>query len=237
VAEISQSEQNIAARGKGRVIVPRKLKWRHHIAALFIFVGMRVISWTWRFRVVDEHGVLRQPLGPVIFCVWHNRLALSMRIWERFGVRHIHSAGLVGLISASHDGGVLARVLRYFNVEAVRGSSSRRGPQALLELTSWTERGYAIAITPDGPRGPRYEIRDGIISLAQLSGLAVMPVSTFVRAKTQLRSWDRFQIPWPLARCEVRVGPLLQVPRECSEAEREEFKRQLQERMNALTQD
>lgn len=198
---------------------------------------MRVFAWTWRFRLVDEHGVLRQPIGSVIFCTWHNRLALSMRIWERFGKRHIRSAGLVGLISASHDGGVLARTLRYFNVEAVRGSSSRRGAQALLELTSWTERGYAVAITPDGPRGPRYEIREGIISLAQLSGLSVLPVSTFVRPKIQLRSWDKFQIPWPFAHCEVRVGPLLHVPRECSEAEREEFKRQLQERMNALTQD
>ena len=160
-----------------------------------------------------------------------------MRIWERFGKLYIRSAGLVGLISASHDGGVLARTLRYFNVEAVRGSSSRRGAQALLELTSWTERGYAIAITPDGPRGPRYEIRDGIIALAQLTGLPIMPVSTCVRHKTELRSWDRFQIPWPLARCEVRVGPLLQVPRECSETERDEFKHELQEQMNALTQD
>lgn len=160
-----------------------------------------------------------------------------MRIWECFGLRHIRSAGLVGLISASHDGGVLARTLRYFNVEAVRGSSSRRGAQALLELTSWTERGYAIAITPDGPRGPRYEISEGIISLAQLSGLSVLPVSGFVCPKIQLRSWDRFQIPWPFARCEVRIGQLLRVPRECSEAEREEFKRQLQKRMDALTQD
>ena len=225
------------ARAKSRVVIPRKLKWRHHVAAFLIFAGMRLISWTWRFKIVDRHGVLRQSIGPVIFCVWHNRLALSMRIWERFGRRHIRSAGLVGLISASHDGGVLARTLRYFHVEAVRGSSSRRGAQALLELTSWTERGYAIAITPDGPRGPRYEIRDGIIALAQLTGLPVMPVSTFVRRKTQLRSWDKFQLPWPLAHCEVRVGPLLQVPRECTEVERGEFRRQLQARMDELTQD
>jgi lysophospholipid acyltransferase (LPLAT)-like uncharacterized protein len=220
-----------------RVITPRKLKWRHHIAAFLIFGGMRLVSGTWRLHLIDTHDVLREQHGPVIFCTWHNRLALSMRIWERFGRINFRCAGLVGLISASHDGGVLARVLRFFKVEAVRGSSSRRGPQALLELTSWTERGYAIAITPDGPRGPRYEVSDGVIALAQLSGLPVIPVSTFSRPKTQLRSWDKFQIPWPLARCEVRVGPLLRVPRECGDAEREELKRRLQESMDALTQD
>ena len=197
----------------------------------------RLWSWTWRLKMIDEHGVLREELGPMIFCVWHNRLALSMRIWEEFGRRHIRCAGLVGLISASHDGGVLARTLRYFDVQAVRGSSSRRGAQALLELTSWIGRRYAIAITPDGPRGPRYEIHDGILALAQLTALPILPVSTFVRCKTQLRSWDRFQIPWPFARCEVRVGLPLKVPRECTDAERNEFKRELQSRMRALTQD
>ena len=132
---------------------------------------------------------------------------------------------------------MLARTLRFFNVEAVRGSSSRRGPHALLELTSWTDRGYAIAITPDGPRGPRYEVSDGVIALAQLSGLPVFPVSAYIRPKIQLRSWDKFQIPWPLARCDVRVGPLLRVPREAGDAEREELKRQLQERLDAITED
>lgn len=218
-------------------VLPRKLKWRHHAAAAAIFIGVRALSWTWRLQLVDEHGVLDAADEPVILCLWHNRLALSMRMWECFGKPKIRCAGLAALISASHDGGVLARTLRYFDVESVRGSSSRRGPQALLELTSWIERRYTIAITPDGPRGPRYEIHDGIIALAQLSGRPIVPVSTFVRGKFQTRSWDRFQIPWPGARCEVRIGPAMSIPRDCSEGERDQFKRKLQERMQALTRD
>jgi lysophospholipid acyltransferase (LPLAT)-like uncharacterized protein len=218
-------------------VVPRKLKWRHHLAAFAIFAGLRLFSWTWRLTVFDEHETLRAQPGPVILCLWHNRLALCMHMWERIGKRNLPCAGLVALISASHDGGVLARTLRYFNVEAVRGSSSRRGPQALLELTSWTARGYTVAITPDGPRGPRYEIQDGIIALAQLTGLPILPVSTFVRGKFQLKGWDRFQIPWPWSQAEVRVGQLVHVPREGSDAEREELKSRLQEQMRALTQD
>lgn len=173
----------------------------------------------------------------MIFCSWHNRLGLSMTIWRRFSRGQIRSSGLVALISASHDGGVLARALRYFNVEAVRGSSSRRGPQALLELSSYTERGYSVAITPDGPRGPCYSIRDGIIALGQISGLPILPVSTYVRRKITLKSWDRFQVPLPFARCEIRIGLPVLVPRDCTEAQRETAKRELLERMQALTED
>jgi lysophospholipid acyltransferase (LPLAT)-like uncharacterized protein len=220
-----------------RIEKPRRLKWRHHIAAFCVFAGLRILSYTWRCRLIDEHGVLDQISGPVIFCVWHNRLALSMRIWNQYGRKLFRSAGLVALISASHDGGVLARVLGYFHVEAARGSSSRRGGQALLELMSWAERDYSIAITPDGPRGPRYRIHEGIISLAQLSGFNILPVSSHVRWKTETKSWDRFQIPWPFAECEVRVGPFLNVPRELNEEDRAGLKAELQKRMMAITRD
>jgi lysophospholipid acyltransferase (LPLAT)-like uncharacterized protein len=224
------------AKKPNHVVVPRKLKWRHHVAAFFIFAGLQVISWTWRCRFVDKPGFLNQPHGPMIFCLWHNRLGLSMTIWKRFGQTKIHTAGLAALISASHDGGVLARALRYFNVEAVRGSSSRRGAQAMLELTSFIERGYSVAITPDGPRGPRYVIQDGIIALAQLTGLPILPVSAFIGWKLTLqKSWDRFQVPLPFAYCEIRIGLPVRVPRDATDAERDTFKRELQERMDALT--
>jgi lysophospholipid acyltransferase (LPLAT)-like uncharacterized protein len=237
VAETSPSQPSAPARTTGRVVVPRTLKWRHHLAAFLIFAALRLISLTWRCRFVDEHGFLKEPHGPMIFCTWHNRLGLSMSMWERFGRKKIHSSGLVALISASHDGGVLARALRYFHVEAVRGSSSRRGPQALLELSSYTDRGYSVAITPDGPRGPRYVVSDGVIALGQLSGLPILPVSTHVPWKITFNSWDRFQVPLPFARCDVRIGPPVLVPRDCNDAQREELKRELQERMQALTQD
>jgi lysophospholipid acyltransferase (LPLAT)-like uncharacterized protein len=220
-----------------RIEKPRKLKWRHHLAAFAIFAGLRILSWTWRLRLIDKHDTLHRISGPVILCLWHNRLAISMRIWERFGRPKIPCRGLVALISASHDGGMLARTLKYFGVEAARGSSSRRGAQALLELTSWSEKNYSIAITPDGPRGPRYEIRPGIMALAQLSGRAVVPVSTYVNWKFCLKSWDRFQIPLPFARCEIRLGEPLFVPKDVPEEARAEFRQELGKRMHALTRD
>ena len=220
-----------------RVVLPRRLKWHHHVSAFLIFAGVRVLSWSWRCRLVDAQGVLIEPHGPMIFCLWHNRLALATTMWEEFGRHKIRSAGLVALISASHDGGVLARTLRYFRVEAVRGSSSRRGPQALLELTTWTERAHSVAITPDGPRGPRYVVQDGILALAQVSGLPILPVSAVVNWKFCLKSWDRFQVPLPFSRCEIRVGQPVKVPREATDEERRALKGQLQERMQQLTED
>ena len=85
---------------------------------------------------------------------------------------------MAAMVSASKDGGFLASILECFGVQPVRGSSSRRGPQALLELTGWAERGYDLAITPDGPRGPRYVVQEGIIALAQVTGLPIVPASS-----------------------------------------------------------
>jgi lysophospholipid acyltransferase (LPLAT)-like uncharacterized protein len=188
-------------------------------------------------RFVDPHAVLASSQAPVIYCCWHNRLAVSIKTWEHVQRSAKGFGGLVALISASHDGGVLARVLKHFRVEAVRGSSSRRGAQALLELTTWTERGYNVAITPDGPRGPCYRVSEGAIALAQLSGFAIVPVSTTIQWKFRTQSWDRFQVPLPFARCEVRLGEPLRVGRDLDEEGRARAAVELKARLDHLTED
>ena len=121
--------------------------------------------------------------GPAIYCIWHNRLALCMPAYFDYVRKRNQTPGMAAMVSASRDGGFLTGILECFNVQPVRGSSSRRGPQALLELTTWAERGYDLAITPDGPRGPRYVVQDGVMSLAQLTGLPIVPVSYHVNWK------------------------------------------------------
>jgi len=143
-------------------------------------------------------------------------------------VHRRHPRKLAALVSASKDGALLAAVLGRFGVEQVRGSSSRRGPQALLELTSHAQMGYDLAITPDGPRGPRYVVQEGVIALAQLTGLPIIPVTCNTRRKLCLKSWDRFQIPLPFSKCEVILNEPILVPRQAGEAEREERRSQLE---------
>ena len=233
----SPSQPAASKQRERRIEKPRTLKWRHHAAAFLIFALLRLLSWTWRVKLVDPQGVLKRLNGPPIACLWHNRLAISIRGWECLGRAQVPCTGLVALISASHDGGVLARAFKFFKVEAVRGSSSRRGAQALLELTTWMEKNYCVAITPDGPRGPCYQIHDGILALAQLSGRPILPISTYVNWKLRLKSWDRFQVPLPFAYCEMRIGETLSVPRDASDEMRAAIKEQLRERMENLTTD
>jgi len=189
---------------------------------------------TWRCD--STHNFPHQN-GPVIFCVWHNRLAISMVAYFRFARKIWPAPGMAAMISASKDGGLLATVLQKFGVQPVRGSTSRRGRQALLESTSWLEKGYNIAITPDGPRGPRYELQDGIISLAQVSGVPIVPVSAIIRGKITLGGWDKFQLPLPFARCSITFGKMIHVPREISDAERDSLRQLLRSEMMSITGD
>jgi len=119
----------------------------------------------------------------------------------------------------------------------VRGSSSRRGHQALLEMVTWAEQGYDLAITPDGPRGPRYVVQDGVVAVAQLTGLPIVPVSLWLPWKWQAGSWDRFQVPMPFSRCRTAFGDLVRVPRDASDFERERLRQLLEQRLREITVD
>ena len=223
---------------KSGVIVPHKAKWHQRAGAFLACVLLRALMATVRCRLRDRSDFLsRAAAGPAIFCFWHNRLASCIKAYESHRKPHTSAKGMVALVSASRDGAFLAGILEWFGVQPVRGSSSRRGPQALLELTTWAERGYDLTITPDGPRGPCYQIQEGVMSLAQVTGLPVVPVALNVNWKLRSKSWDRFQIPLPFARCEVVVGRVMRVSRAATDAERELLRQQLETEMRAITQD
>jgi lysophospholipid acyltransferase (LPLAT)-like uncharacterized protein len=223
---------------KSGVVVPHKAGWKQKLVAALIYGIVRCIAATVRFRLEDGSGFFPgAPKEKLIFAFWHNRLALSAILFQRFVLPFAPERRIAGMISASRDGGLLAQIFEYFGIEPVRGSSSRRGPQALREMVSKAEAGYDLAITPDGPRGPRYEVQEGVISTAQLTGLPIVPVSYHLNWKIQLKSWDRFQVPLPFARCRIRVGPAMRVPREASDAEREALRQQLEQSLRDLTLD
>lgn len=220
------------------VVVPHKPKWHQRLAAALIYGFIRIVSTTIRYEWRDTTGFLStQKSQPVIFCVWHNRLALCLEVYRVFlpGIgRHLK---LAAMVSASKDGGLLARVLEHYDVQPVRGSTSRRGRQALLELVTWAERGYDLAITPDGPRGPYYNVQEGVIALAQITGRPILPVSYHLAWKISVNSWDRFQIPLPFTKCVMHLTPPIWVPREPTETQREELRQEVEERLRSVTVD
>ncbi len=220
------------------IVVPSAPRWHQRVAAWVVWAVVRVVTATLRYRWTDRSGYFEgDPRGPAIYCTWHNRLALSMVFYHGYVKRRGRGIGLAALVSASKDGAFLAAILECFGVQPVRGSSSRRGPQALLELTGWAERGYDVAITPDGPRGPRYVVQEGAIHLAQVTGLPIIPASFYVPWKIQPHSWDRFQIPLPFSRAEMVFGKAISVPPDASDALRETLCQQLEQSMKEISRD
>ena len=235
---ISEIPQATAKKRKSGVVVPNTPIFSQRFLAWLLWATLRLIAATLRYRVCDPHGFLqRKDISQAIYCAWHNRLALCMKMYFTFSGERRSKAGIAGLVSASRDGAFLSAILERFGVQPVRGSSSRRGAQALLELKTWAERGYDLAITPDGPRGPRYVVQEGAMALAQITGLPLVPASYHLHWKIQLKSWDRFQIPLPFSRCDVFAGRIIQVPREISDAGREALRQQFEAELRAITLD
>lgn len=227
----------VAVKSSG-VVVPHQPKWYQRLGAFIVYLLIRAVALTLRYKWTDRSGYLTgKAPGPAAYCIWHNRLALSMIAYFSYVRKRNRSEGLAVMVSASKDGGFLSGILECFDVQPVRGSSSRRGAQALRELTTWARRGYDLAITPDGPRGPCYQVQDGIIALAQLTEFNLIPVSYNLGWKITLRSWDRFQIPLPFSRCEMIYEKPIRVPRNATEAERENYRKELEQVLKNISKD
>ncbi len=140
------------------------------------------------------------------------------------------------MISASRDGELLTAAIKRFDYDVVRGSSSRLGARAILQLSEMIASGHDVVITPDGPRGPAYELGPGIIFLAQKSGAAVLPVNMEYSSCWRIKSWDRFIIPRPFSKVRVIIGQPYRVKSTSTDAEFEAERVRLQNAMMALVE-
>ncbi len=190
---------------------------------------------TLRWRVEDPAGLLANtPSRPMIFAFWHNRIFLMPYLFRKHWATRQHDRVAV-LVSASKDGEKLARVLSAFRLLCVRGSSRRRGEQALRELTGLVQDGYDAGITPDGPRGPKYRVQSGVIDLAQLTEAPIVPVSYTLSRKITFNSWDNFMVPLPCGRAVLRIGALITVPGDADEQLRENKRLELENILQTLS--
>ena len=161
---------------------------------------IRALGLTLRIKLEDRCGLRDGAVKePVIWAFWHNRMLVIPLMRSRF-YRHRHGAVLT---SPSGDGAIIAGVMKCFGIESIRGSSSRRGSAAMRELAAMIESGGDVAITPDGPRGPRYKLGPGIIFLSQKTGVPVVPIRVEYSRCVRLKSWDRFMIPLPFSKVRV----------------------------------
>jgi lysophospholipid acyltransferase (LPLAT)-like uncharacterized protein len=162
----------------------------------------------------------------IIAAFWHNRL-LMMPLVDSGQPACV-------MVSAHRDGEITVRALRRWNIHAVRGSTTRGGARGLLQLIRAYREGFNLAVVPDGPKGPCYSAKPGVIQLARLTGAALFPISYAASRAKRLRSWDRLIVPLPCARVAVVVGEPIHVPRDADPEQIEAFRKMLETRLNDL---
>ena len=194
----------------------------------FSFGLLRLWARTIRVEVEDRGNILSVPRSDrLIGAAWHNRLLLLPFALAQF-LPQRHGAAL---ISASRDGDWFARLVHRFGFDVVRGSSSRKGAPAMLQLADVIASGRDAVITPDGPRGPAYRAGSGIIMLAQKTGATIVPLNLEYSRYWRLRSWDRFILPQPFCKARFIFG---QQHRVASTNNEEEFERERERFKSAM---
>ena len=144
---------------------------------------------------------------PIIMACWHGELLMIPYAYTRF--RKIPHVKLI--ISDHFDGTLIAKTLSFFKFETIRGSSNRNAARALIKSIKELKNGYDLGITPDGPKGPRHEVADGIIVMAQKAGAKIVLVEIKPSKYWQLGSWDKFVIPKPFGIINYYISDLIDV--------------------------
>lgn len=184
------------------------------VAAFAAPALLRALAASWRVVETDEMGQTgpaRRRLEPAIYALWHAELLPLMMIYAPLGP--------ATMISHHGDGEIAAAVVRSLGSRVVRGSSTAGGGEAFRELVQLGRDGRAIAMTPDGPRGPAGRCKPGVLRLAARSGLPVAPVAARPASGWRARSWDRFIVPKPFTVVHVEFTPPIDVPSDLAGAD------------------
>ncbi len=176
--------------------------WRR---ILLLPLGLLIRAWGATLRlepVGDSEQWLRKVDEPVAFVLWHNRLFLVSEIFRRYR----QGRPIYGLVSASRDGAWLAAFFSLVGIRNVRGSSSRLGREAVTALVDVVRGGNDVGITPDGPRGPRYDFKAGALIVARRTRMPILLLGAEYESAWQLNSWDGFYLPKPFSRIRVHCA-------------------------------
>ena len=199
-----------------------------HAAAGYI----RLVHATGRWTIENSDAVSRRVAEgkPFIACFWHGRLLMIPHAWTYAVPMHI-------LISHHRDGRLIADVLNRFGIKTISGSSSRGGEAAVLQMIRTLRQGEYVALTPDGPRGPRMRAGLGVIRTAQKSGVPIVPVSFSASRRRVLGSWDRFLLALPFARGVIGIGEFIDIPHDANSEALERLRHRLENDLNSLTRE
>lgn len=191
---------------------------------------MRLLGWTGRWKILGQELPEKwlAERKPFIVAFWHGRLLMMFLAWRYPDRVHV-------LISGHRDGQLISRSISHFGAKTVVGSKRRGGAGAALEIVRLLHRGEVIAVTPDGPRGPRMRAKEGIISLAVMGGVPIIPLTYACRPRKVFSSWDRFNLPLPFCRGVFIWGDPIDVPKTADAAMKEEKRLLLEGALQEIT--
>ena len=194
---------------------------------------IRGIGATGRVRFDGMDNVRTKKLAnPVIFAFWHEHI---INITAFLGTR-LSNQGLTILIGNHSDAEIIARVCGGIGIDTVRGSKTRGGAAALEGILRVLSEGRSVVFTPDGPRGPRRQAKEGVIVAAQRSGIPIVPITAIARPAVHAGSWDHMEIPLPFAGVRAVEGENILVPADADSAERERCRARLQQELNTIAE-
>jgi len=170
--------------------------------------------------------------GSIIYAFWHNRLFYNIYYYAT----KIKTPQVSALMSMSKDGDYAAAITKKIGQDVIRGSSSRGARRAILQLAKKAKAGFNLVITPDGPRGPVYNVQEGIIKLAQLTGQKILPVSYDATKKKRLKSWDKFIIVKPFGKIHLAFAEPITIPKDADSKQIEQYRVKLQTTLLELNQ-
>jgi lysophospholipid acyltransferase (LPLAT)-like uncharacterized protein len=181
---------------------------------------VRCLGHTLRLSVdgIEPLAPLWRARRPLIYAAWHGRILMAPWLYAR--LRHLAGARAARVLaSRSSDGELVARYVRHFGLDVVRGSTSRGGAVALRALAAALVAGEDVGVVPDGPRGPCRRVQPGVVALAALTGAPVVPMAVAARPCRRLATWDDFVIPLPFARAALVFGAPMPIDRHADRAQ------------------
>lgn len=193
---------------------------------------IRFVYFTVRWRVVrgDIPATFWDSGKPFILALWHGRLLVMPCAWRRG--RPVHM-----LASAHRDGRLISKTVGHLGIDTIEGSSTRGGAAALKRMLRALKNGECVGISPDGPRGPRMRASSGVVAVARISGIPVIPGTFSVTRGRNLGSWDRFLVAWPFCRGVFVWGEPIEVPHDADAAMQEVYRQRIEDALNAINRE
>jgi lysophospholipid acyltransferase (LPLAT)-like uncharacterized protein len=196
------------------------------LGPLFILLLGKSLKIKW----IGEENIkpIRERKGKVLYAFWHGRMLI---------LSYSHRGKKVQVLISQHrDGEIIARIIERLGFGTVRGSSSHGGFKAILQMANEAKNGYDLAITPDGPKGPLFQVQPGTAYIAQRSEIPIIPITNSAEKVWTLKSWDRFIIPKPFSKAVIIIGKPIYVSVDLTPDEIDLINLELQENLNLLTE-